>query len=210
MEITDQARCVAKRAIAAVAALAGFALLGACGGPGASDNLSTVDINAAADAAQGSIDTYAANALESAPPTAHRARPRAVVAPVAAVPAVDPDRDAAADVVRRYYAAVGAGAYGDALALQEAAIAPDAFAAGFARYATYRARVGAPGTVDAGAGQRFVTVPVTISGTLKDSDRAFTTTGSVTLHRTGDIDGASEAQRHWRVYRIELAPPPAR
>ena len=86
----------------------------------------------------------------------------------------------------------------------------DAFAAQFARYSEYHANVGAPGDVDAGAGQRYVTVPVQISARLKQGGGAEYRIGSVTLHRTGDIDGATAEQKTWHIRSIDLKPAPTR
>ncbi|MFH5905900.1 hypothetical protein ACHM19_15300, partial [Clostridium perfringens] len=103
---------------------------------------------------------------------------------------------AAADTVQRYYAALEKGDVRNAYALwgdHGRAYGKDE--AGFARdladYSEYHANIGAPGPVDAGAGQRYVTVPVQIYARLKQSRKPLYQIGTVTLHRTADIDGAS-------------------
>jgi membrane-bound inhibitor of C-type lysozyme len=83
-----------------------------------------------------------------------------------------------------------------------------AFAASFAKYSEYHANVGAPGQIDAGAGQRYVTVPVQAYGRLKAGARAFNMRGSVTLHRAGDVDGATPEQRRWRIRSADIKPRP--
>ncbi|MFX8000704.1 hypothetical protein ABTK84_19600, partial [Acinetobacter baumannii] len=80
----------------------------------------------------------------------------------------------------------------------------------FARYSEYHANIGAPGPVDAGAGQRYVTVPVQIYARLKQSRKPLYQIGTVTLHRTADIDGASPEQRQWRIQSIEVKDAPRR
>ena len=85
----------------------------------------------------------------------------------------------------------------------------EAFAQSFAKYRSFDAEIGSPDRVDAGAGQRYVTIPVTVAGTLRDGS-PFTMAGPVTLHRTGPIDGATERQRSWRIYDSDLRPRPAR
>jgi len=185
-----------------------FLVLCGCGGPPAGDNLAAVDINAAADAAQGSIDTYAANALETVRPMPRRPSPLAVE-PVAVVPS---DANRAIDVVRAYFAAIAAGRYRDAWAAWEgggaaSGLSAEAFSAGFAHYASYRATLGPPGQVDAGAGQRFVTVPMTVAGT-RDDGTPFALAGTVTLHRTADIDGATDLQKSWHLQQVDLRPAP--
>lgn len=72
----------------------------------------------------------------------------------------------------------------------------------FTRYARYHAVVGAPGRIDAGAGQRYIEVPVTLTGTLR-SGAAFREKAVVVLHRAGDIDGATAEQKSWRIERID-------
>jgi membrane-bound inhibitor of C-type lysozyme len=84
---------------------------------------------------------------------------------------------------------------------------PGRFAASFDKYAAYNAQVGAPGAVDAGAGQRFVPVPVQINAKLK-TGALVSMTGSVTLHRTV-VDGASQEQKSWRIRTADIRPRPA-
>lgn len=140
--------------------------------------------------------------------------PRSSPTPPVASAVDDPDEEtaeAARAVVQRYYALLARGDYAAARALwrrgsEGSGRDAQAFARSFVRYASYGARVGAPGPVDAGAGQRYVTVPVTVRGTLKDTGVPFTQAGQVTLHRTGDIDGATAEQRSWRIEKIELSP----
>lgn len=81
----------------------------------------------------------------------------------------------------------------------------DTFASAFAKYASYHTTIGIPGAVEAGAGQRYVTIPVKAFGTLRNGE-TFVLEGPVTLHRAADIDGATAAQRSWRIYTTELRP----
>lgn len=117
----------------------------------------------------------------------------------------------AADVVQTYCALLGEKKYAQAFALREpGAGSAAAFAAGFAAYSEYHANVGAPGRVDAGAGQRYVTVPVQVYARLARGGAPVYQIGTVTLHRSGDIDGATPAQRRWRIRDIALKPAPRR
>ena len=195
-----------------------------------------VDINAAAAQAQGSVDAYAANSADAAP--AISPTPPAP-APASAPPPLDPpapgtpgglpdDRtplseapftagsaQGAADVVQRYYALLGEGKYAEARSLwadggKASGSSPAGFAAQFAAYSEYHANIGAPGDVDAGAGQRYVTVPVQVYARLKDGARPEYRLGSVTLHRTADIDGATAEQKRWHIRSIDLKPAPAK
>ncbi|MBX3565743.1 MAG: MliC family protein [Sphingomonas sp.] len=126
-------------------------------------------------------------------------------------PAIDETAQGAADVVQRYYALISEKKYAEAWALWEdvgkaSGMSAQAFAASFDKYATYTAQVGAPGAVDAGAGQRFVTVPVQVGGKLK-TGALVSMTGSVTLHRT-IVDGASAEQKSWRIRTADIKPRP--
>ena len=188
----------------------------------------TVDINAAAVQAQGSVDAYAANAAADAAPVP-TGSPAPLTPPEPGTPGGLPDdrtpiseapftpdsAQGAANVVQTYYALIGEGKYAGARLLWEnggvaSGANADAFAARFARYSEYHANIGAPGDVDAGAGQRYVTVPVQISARLKKGAVAEYQIGSVTLHRTADIDGATAEQKSWHIRSIDLKPAPTR
>lgn len=80
------------------------------------------------------------------------------------------------------------------------------FVDSFAKYATYRGDVGKPGRIDAGAGQRYLELPARVRGTLAEGGKPFELRGTLTLHRTGDIDGATEAQRRWHIRGAALKP----
>ena len=188
----------------------------------------TVDINAAAVQAQGSVNAYAANtAGEVAPEPIQSPAPLSPPAPgtpgglpddrtpVSEAPFTPDSAQGAANVVQTYYALLGEAKYARARLLWEnggmaSGGNADAFAAQFARYSEYHANVGAPGDVDAGAGQRYVTVPVQIYARLKRGARPEYQIGSVTLHRTADIDGATVEQKSWHIRSIDLKPAPTR
>ncbi|RYY23915.1 MAG: hypothetical protein EOP62_18685 [Sphingomonadales bacterium] len=126
-------------------------------------------------------------------------------------PAIDETAKGAADVVQLYYARIGEKKYTDAWALWEgvgkaSGMTAQAFAASFDKYAGYNAQVGTPGAIDAGAGQRFVTVPVQINGKLK-TGALVNMVGSMTLHRT-IVDGASEEAKSWRIRTADIKPRP--
>lgn len=134
--------------------------------------------------------------------------------PIAETPFAPDSAQGAANVVQTYYALIGEAKYREAFALRipgsGAAGSAGPFAADFARYSEYHANIGAPGPVDAGAGQRYVTVPVQIYARLKQSRKPLYQIGTVTLHRTADIDGASPEQRQWRIQSIEVKDAPRR
>lgn len=121
----------------------------------------------------------------------------------------EPGPDDARSIVASYYDALSARRYDQAYALWDpAAVRMDsvAFAASFAKYKSYTAEVGVPGRVDAGARQRYVSVPVRISAVAADDGEPITMTGSVTLHRIAQIDGASASQRRWRIRNAAIGP----
>ncbi len=136
-----------------------------------------------------------------------------VSAPPPSSPVAEDGAAAAKAVLEGYFAALSAGRYGDGYALwgdagRASGMDADAFAASFAKFASYDAVIGTPGRIDAGAGQRYVTIPVRVTGQLRDGGR-FAFEGPVVLHRTGDIDGATVEQRSWRLSDSGLKPRPA-
>lgn len=199
-------------------------LLAACSGQ-PTHQTAPVNIGDAAEEARESVDHYAAVHAAAAPspvptragngtpapiPTSSTPAPAANEADSEAPYAPD-SAQSAAEVVRRYYTLIGQGRYRQAWRLWEdrgraSGMTADAFAAGVAEYRDHHADVGAPGRVDAGAGQRYVTVPVTIRGRLRQGDRAVAMDGQVTLHRAADIDGATAEQKSWRISAADLRP----
>jgi hypothetical protein len=133
--------------------------------------------------------------------------------PISEGPIAEESAQGAGLVVQSYYALLETGRYRQAWALwrdkgRASGMSPQAFAGSFDRYSEYHANIGAPGRVEAGAGQRHVTVPVQVYGRLEQGNRPFNMRGSVTLQRT-DVDGASPEQRSWRIRSIDMKPVPA-
>lgn len=194
-----------------------LAVLAGCSPQSGGPDHSAVDINAAAEQAQLSIDNYAAATPVHPTPTptpTPKLAPNSIPRPGAAasLEPLDPpapgtpgglpdDRtplseasftldsaQGAANVVQTYYALLGAGKYRQAWALwghrgQDSGMTAAAFAASFGIYSDYHANVGAPGAVDAGMSQRWVTVPVQVYGRLKKGGTPIYMLGTVTLHR---------------------------
>lgn len=187
-----------------------LALLAAGCGSSQQPGHKEVDIGDAARAAQ----AYSKAEL-SEPPTARAApvqkpspTPAPTIAAVSEAPFAPDNAQAAAELVQTYFALIADGNYRAAWLMWDrdgaaSGMSAPAFAAEFDRYRDYHAEVGAPGRIDAGAGQRYVTVPVRVFGTLK-SGAAFAMNGEVVLHRTSDIEGASETQRRWRIHDMDL------
>lgn len=199
------------------------------------NNASRVDINGAAEQAQGDIDTYASNALQTPSEAATSAPlPPPAPAPTPSPPPLNPpgpgepgglpdDRtpvseapftpesaQGAANVVQTYFALIEAGKYRQAWKLWDdggtaSGMNAQAFAASFDKYSEYHANIGAPGRIDAGAGQRHVTVPVQVYGRLKGG-KPFNQRGDITLHRTANIDGATAEQKTWHISASSVKP----
>ena len=177
-----------------------------------------VDIDTAADRAQGDIDDYAANGVGVAAPQpldpAGPGQPGGLPddkPPISEAPFTSDSPQGAASVVQTYYALIGEGKYAQAWKLwgeggKARPQSADAFAAGFSRYSEYHANIGAPGREDAGAGQRYVTVPVQVYARQRDGKAAYWI-GSATLHRTV-ADGATAEDVAWRIKSIDLKPAP--
>ncbi|WP_197054235.1 MliC family protein [Sphingomonas sp. 37zxx] len=126
--------------------------------------------------------------------------------------AEEPGPAVAAVVVRRYFDRIAAGRADAAWELWDedgdaSGMSQRDFTQGFKQYAAYRATIGTPGPMEADAGGRHVTIPVEISGAMRDGT-PFAMAGSVTLHRTGVIDGATAAQRQWRISNTDMQPRP--
>jgi hypothetical protein len=114
-------------------------------------------------------------------------------------------------IVRRYTDAITARRYAEAWLLWEgqgsaSGMTQQAFASSFARYASFKATIGTPFDADAGAGQRFVTVPVTVTGMLR-SGEPFRLEGPVILHKIADgIDSDDPDAHRWRLRSSEMKP----
>lgn len=140
----------------------------------------------------------------TAPPLSPRPQPTATTAP-------DRERETATRMVRAYYARVARGDYAGARAMWDdggaaSGLSAEAFAERFGRIRDMRVDVELAGRIDGGAGQRYVEVPVRVSGRPADGDAVIERRGIVTLHRTGDIEGANAAQQQWRIASAEVLP----
>ncbi|WP_267397381.1 MULTISPECIES: hypothetical protein [unclassified Sphingomonas] len=112
--------------------------------------------------------------------------------------------------MRRYGAAIAAGDYRAAWAMWQghgraSGMSPTAFAASVAGYARYQLSVGIPFDADAGAGQRYITVPVRVAARLK-TGRRLALAGPIVLHRVADgIDTPDPADHRWAIQLADLA-----
>jgi len=194
-------------------------LLAGCSQPAPTGKDAT-HVDTAAEPAQHDADTNAAAPIampSSAPPKpAEPGQPGGLPddrTPVAESPSTPDSAQGAATVVETYYALVEQGKYHRAWSLwggkgAASGVSVGAFAASFAKFSEYHANIGAPGRVDAGAGQRYVTVPVQVYARRKTGAPAYWR-GQVVLHRTADIDGATAEDKAWRIKSIDLKPAPS-
>lgn len=190
--------------------LVGAALVaGGCGGGGGGNaggdgNLGAAGTAAGVDSARGARGADGAHGAAPAP--GGPGGPGA--APSAGAPQDPGSPEAAAAVIRDYYAAIAARDFARAYgywADQGAASGQsfDAFRRGFARTATVRAEVGRPGRIEGAAGSRYITVPVEIRATTTDG-AAQCFRGSYTLRRAV-VPGASAELRRWHIHSADIA-----
>jgi hypothetical protein len=118
------------------------------------------------------------------------------------------EAERAADVVRRYYDAIGARDYPVAYAqwggVGEASGKPyAAFVAGFADTARVTVRVREAAPVEGAAGSLYAEVPVTVDAALADGRRQ-RFTGTYVVRRVNDVDGSTAEQRRWHLASAKL------
>ena len=110
-------------------------------------------------------------------------------------------------LVRAYYEAINAADFDRAHALwsdggNASGQTAEQFARGFADTAGVVAQVEPPGRIEGAAGSRFIEVPVAIEARQRDGGvRRFV--GAYTLRRSV-VDGATEAQRQWRIASADI------
>src|SRR5690606_21398974 len=117
--------------------------------------------------------------------------------------------EAAAAVIRDYYAAIAARDYARAYGHWSDGGAAsgqsfEQFRAGFAETASVTADVGAPGRVEGAAGSRYVSVPVEVRATTT-AGAAQCFRGTYTLRRAV-VPGATAEQRRWHIASADIRP----
>lgn len=113
----------------------------------------------------------------------------------------EPGAEAAVAVLRDYYAAINARDFARAYALwRQNPQTPAQFAEGFAGTTGVSVEIGTPGPVDAGAGQRYIEIPVRLDATQADG-RIDHYAGRYVLHRSV-VEGGNP---DWRIERATLA-----
>jgi hypothetical protein len=148
----------------------------------------------------------ASAARETAPP------PATVVEHSTAVDETQGESSAITAVLEDYYRAISARDFKRAYSAWGEGGPPGqdyaTFVKGFERTASVEVKTGTPSRIEAAAGSRYVTVPVTITATTTDGKRQ-RFEGTYTVRRSV-VDGASEAQRKWHLYRGAIRTAPAR
>jgi hypothetical protein len=140
----------------------------------------------------------------SAPPAIKNSAPPAEPQPEPKPkPTVDPkSSEAAVDLVRGFVDLLNHGKFNDAYMLLGAAAPPRSdFDRQFSRYSDLRVSIGSPGGQEGAAGSIYLSVPLTISGSLDGKHRS--RSASAILRRVNDVPGSTEAQRHWHIERID-------
>jgi len=119
----------------------------------------------------------------------------------------DADVEAAADIVRQYYAAIDARAYRRAYEFwsgkgEASKKTFEQFRDGFAQTRSTSVDIGEPGEIEGAAGSRYITFPVTVHAVTKDGkEQNFK--GEYVLRRSV-VDGATAEQRAWRIYSAKI------
>lgn len=118
-----------------------------------------------------------------------------------------PDARAAADVVRRYYESIDAGRYEEAYSLWSGAGSASGqtlaeFTAGFSETRSVEVEIGDAGRMEGAAGSRYIEIPVVIRAESSAGEmQRFE--GTYVLRRSV-VDGASPAQREWRIASADV------
>lgn len=122
-------------------------------------------------------------------------------------PADSLDREAALEVIRRYFAAISAGNYREAYGLwrgdgSASGQSYEEFAAGFADTEALSPIVGEPGRIEPAAGSRFIEIPVSLRARTSDGG-AQHFEGSYIMQRSV-VPGSSAQEREWRIARATM------
>ena len=118
-------------------------------------------------------------------------------------PAIDPkSKEAARQLVGGLAGALNQGRVGDAWMLLGPGAPPRAeFERRFARYSNLKVTAGAPGDEEGAAGSIYLSVPLTVSGSV--DGKHVSDSATAVLRRVNDVPGSTEEQRHWHIERID-------
>ena len=111
-------------------------------------------------------------------------------------------------ILDAYFSAIGTGDYTAAYQLwrnggEASGQTYAEFVEGFAETASISWEIGEPGRIDAGAGQRYIEIPVrVVARTTAGEEQAFE--GTYVLHHTANIDGATAEQLTWHINSADV------
>jgi hypothetical protein len=131
----------------------------------------------------------------------------AVAAALAPTPPSETSVEAAAGIVRHYYAALAAHDYRSAYLLRRGGRSYPAFRQGYAHTARTRVTLLPPFTTEGAAGSIYAKLNVRVDARLTNGKRQGFL-GSYTLRRVNDVDGSTPAQRRWHITGATLRPVP--
>jgi hypothetical protein len=116
---------------------------------------------------------------------------------------IDPkSAEAAGQVVQHYGALIDQGRWSESWRLWSSADSAKAFDRNWRNDSEVHLEIGKPGDMEGAAGSSYVTVPAVFYGKAKTGD-SFRRAADVILRRVNDVPGSTEAQRRWRIERIE-------
>lgn len=125
-------------------------------------------------------------------------------------PSLAQDGQAAANVIRAYYAALNARDYHKAYSLWSGQGAASGksfadFARGFGQTKSTSVTVVDVGEPEGAAGSMMTTISVGVNAALKNGDQQHFT-GNYTLRRVNDVPGSTADQRRWHIESASLKP----
>lgn len=191
------------------AASAAALLLAGCGGD-EDEPTTTPTATSTADGSATATESPTGTATETSTSTAE------------ASPTLDPDGsdsetpddgaeatpEDAVSVLDQYFSAIGLRDFETAYSLwrndgEASGQTYEEFVEGYADTASISWEIGEPGRIDAGAGQRYIEIPVRITARLSSGD-AQVFEGTYVLHHTANIDGATPEQLLWRLHSADV------
>lgn len=118
---------------------------------------------------------------------------------------IDPKSvEAAGQVVQHYGALIERGRWTESWKLWSSADAARQFDRNWLNDSEVHMEIGKPASTEGAAGSIYTTVPVVFYGKTK-AGGSFSRKADVILRRVNDVPGSTEAQRRWRIERVELA-----
>lgn len=140
----------------------------------------------------------------AAPAATQTSEPEAAPAPAPANGAHANSSEAAVELVERFAELLNGRKFGEAyLLLGPRGRSPSTFRDDFSRYSNLQVAVGAPAQQEGAAGSVYISVPLTVSGSIQGERTSRTATAIV--RRINDVPGSTQAERQWHIERLEWA-----